>query len=189
MGTFRIAVIGHINGVDEWRNIYTVNVTGTDVLSTDIVSYLDALYTTSLLSQLSNKITIDRWVLEQPGTLGKWSYVKEQAYTKVGGSSGDMLPNQMAVVAIGITPSRRRGKKFVPGIVEAAQNQGILDSGSVTIFTTFAQVYTDPASAVPGTPLHCGVCKADGSDFLEFSSFRLDRLLGTQRRRKPGVGA
>jgi hypothetical protein len=94
----------------------------------------------------------------------------------------------MAYVIVGVTASRRRGKKFLGPLPESLQNAGVPTAGAITALEEFRDGYLATFSS-GGQDYTPGVCKPDGLDFVPFVAARIDLLLGTQRRRKPGVGA
>lgn len=190
MGVCRLAMVGKFRGVDDVRNIFTIQaadqITPNNAAAT---AWVTALFTTSgLMGALSNQVSYDRYILEIPNAEGHWIYQREVALSLVGGASSDYLPQQNAAVVVAITPSRRRGKKFIPGIEEGNQTGGVLNSDFKTILQTFGATWI---AGFDDSSVHwsAGVCKSDGTDFLAFTGVRVDSLMGTQVRRKPGVGA
>lgn len=190
MASARVAYCGKFNGVDDVRNVFTINNPTHEIPDTaDVADWLTAMYHTSgLMALLSNKLRYDHFVVEVPLSDGKWVYNYEGALAYTGEKTDNYLPQQVAAVVVGITSSRRRGKKFISGITESSA----IDGSFITEFQTALQAFGDAyILGIPGgsNPWFSGVCKKDGSEFIEFSAVRVDQLLGTQRRRKPGVGA
>lgn len=188
--TVRIAVAGKLNGIDELRNVFTVQDGSSTVpTSSSVAAWITAMYTTSgLLGALSNRVHFDRFIVEIPVGINKWQYTYETALNLTGGLSSDSMPQQVAAVVVGITASRRRGKKFISGISEGNVTNGQLNSDFITILQAFGNTWI--AGFMDGAnQWNAGVCKAGGTDFLQFTSARVDLLTGTQRRRKPGVGS
>lgn len=185
---FRVIVAGLINGVDATRNVFTFSSGGTIPSLTAVETWLDNFYTANYLSTVPNIWATYKYIIEVPDGAGHWSYYTEHAYVKAGTSAGQALPQQCAAVIIGVTQSRRRGKKFLGPVNEANSNNGVLDPGLITVLSTVAQGYiTDLQDGA--VAYASGVCKPDGSDFLPFVSARVDTIMGTQRRRKQGKGA
>jgi hypothetical protein len=186
---YRVALCGLLGLSDEWRSIFTISMDGASVYDMPLIAdWIHGMYNVGMLSRISNRVTADHFILEKVVN-GKWSYVDEYPISIHGTSESDALPNQIAAVVIGITPSRRRGKKFIPGICEDLQSQGVLNDSILPLLTNFAQSWTDPSSAVEGALWGSGVCKPDGTDFLQFTNYRVDKIVGTQRRRKQGKGS
>ena len=127
-----------------------------------------------------------------PGT-GKWitaeSYgVRTPAFTPTG--AGDRLPNQMAAVITANTPRpKSRGRKFLPGFVETAAIGGDLITAALTALTTALNHYIADETVADTDVLSPGVPRAGVNEFLEFTNGEVNSIMGTQRRRKPGVGA
>lgn len=183
-----MAVAGLINGVDATRNVFTFGTSGTIPDLSAIEAYLDNIYSTNYLSTVPNIWATYKYVVEVPDNAGHWTYYDEHAYVRAGTSAGQALPQQCAAVVIGVTQSRRRGKKFLGPVNEANSNNGVLDPGLISVLSTLAGAYVteiqDGAVTYPA-----GVCKPDGTDFLMFTSGRVDTIMGTQRRRKQGKGS
>jgi len=189
MSVFRVALVGHINGSDETRNIFTFDDGGFGLPSgAEVVAWLQSLYTIGVLAVISDDWSSERFIIEEPDGAGHWEYRSEGTYELHGTGGGDTLPQQSAYVVIGVTPSRRRGKKFIAGIPELLQDGGRLGATALTNLQDYANAYVLPMTVGAGEA-PSGVCRADGSDFLAFSSGRVDQIVGSQRRRKQGLGS
>ena len=190
MTTFRVAISGKYHSSDDWTNVYTFSdepgVADIPVPPT-LTTWINGMYPDAMLGILSGIITIDRAVLEVP-VAGKWQYRYEVAINKQGQKSGDALPQQMAAVIIGVTASRRRAKKFIAGLCEDGQNGGILDNATLGVLRAFGDRWAAPLTS-GDNPFFAGVCKRDGTGFETLTATRVDAVLGTQRRRKQGVGS
>lgn len=184
---FRVALDGTLNNVDVTRNVFTLESPSSLPADSAIASYLNSIWHSGLKAYISSLWTTTRFIVEEPDGLGHWQYNHEATITITGTGSGDMLPQQVAGVLVGITASRRRGKKFIAGLLETANIGGILQGTSWEAMNTAAAAYVAGFEDT-GVTIQAGVCKPDGTSFLEFSGYRVDRVLGTQRRRKQGVG-
>lgn len=185
----RVVLAGKLAGIDDVRHVFTVSDAASDNdIMTFYATWLPLAFNTSFLDCFSTRLRYDRFILETY-QLGHWVYQQEVPISLVGTRSEESLPNQVSAVVIGITQSRRRGKKFFSGLVETQQADGLLTSASLTRFNDWAEAWVTPTHLVPGTTIITGVCKADSSNFVGFSTFRANQVLGTQRRRKPGVGS
>lgn len=185
---YRLALVGFFNGSDETRNIFTIATNAGQLPSdTGIDAFFNGLYTTTFLNEISNHWGSTRWILEEPVN-GHWEYRKEKAFVKNGSFVTEPLPQQMAAVLIGVTASRRRAKKFIPGFTEAASNGGVLTGTAVSVLNTYGAAWlaglTDNSINTAA-----GVCDSLGNNFTPLTAVRLDTILGTQRRRKQGVGS
>ena len=189
MGVFRMALVGRLNGADETRNVYTFDSGGGGLPSAaEVVAYLDTLYTSDFLDQISPLWSSERWIIEEPTGGGLWEYRLEGNYIKTGQGASETFPQQIAYVIIGITPSRRRGKKFIAGVPEVKAQNGVIVGSVLPHLQLYADHWIAGMTVGVGTAFS-GVCKPDGTDFLAFNSTRVDAILGTQRRRKQGSGS
>lgn len=189
MGVARVAVDGLLLA-DDYRNVFTIfNAGATVPASAAVSSWITAMYTTSgLLGVLSNALQLRRFILEHVDSNGKWIYDYETSLSIGGGVGTTPIPNQNAAVVIGVTASRRRGKKFIGGLISTQVVNGVIQSALNTPLVAFGSAwiagFTDG-----GVQWLSGVCRSDGSNFLQFTSARVDTYSGTQTRRKPGRGA
>jgi hypothetical protein len=189
MGVFRLGLVGRLNGADETRNIFTFDSGGGGLPdASEVNAWLDTLYTTDFLDQLSPLWSSERWIIEEPNVGGLWEYRLEGAYHKTGAGASETFPQQMAYVLIGITPSRRRGKKFIAGVPEVKAQNGVIVGTVIPHLQLYADAWIAGMSVGVGTAFS-GVCHPDGTNFLAFNSTRVDAILGTQRRRKQGSGS
>jgi hypothetical protein len=105
-------------------------------------------------------------------------------------STQDPLPNQMAANMIANTYlPKSRGRKALPGYVEGASEGGNLVTAAVTRLVLAVAQYLEHQEISTGNELWPGVPDADGSSFLTFRDGVANTIMGTCRRRKPGVGA
>lgn len=189
MGVFRVALVGHLNGADETRNVFTFDSGGGGLpTAAEVATYFDTLFTVGALGQISPVWQSERFIVEEPTITGHWEYRLEGAYVKQGAASDQTLPQQMAYVLIGVTASRRRGKKFLAAVPEPNQQNGVVQGSTITALQLVANAWIAGMTVGIGTA-DAGVCKPDGTDFLVFNSARVDQILGTQRRRKQGRGS
>ena len=102
----------------------------------------------------------------------------------------DPFPNQVAgVVTAATNRPKSRGRKFVPGLMDASADGSDLVSSAVAALTAFAVDYiTDVVAGFDGQFVS-GVVRTAVEEFLPFVMAQVNSVVGTQRRRKPGVGA
>lgn len=120
-------------------------------------------------------------------------YVYEQTTaSRLGTLTGEALPLTCAAVITwrtGLAGRSRRGRTYVPPANESAQNGSILTTSYIALMDAFA----DSAKAIPLTIAHSGYTMMVYSSVLGQSNAVTSHLsrniLGTQRRRRPGVGA
>lgn len=190
MDTYRIALRGLIGLSDQFNLVYTIQqsagISG-DPSVAAISSWIDSMFTEIFLTTLTNRMLITGFVVEK-AVAGKWVFVTEADHQLTGGSSTDTMPNQIAAVVIGITASRRRGKKFIPCLSEGNVSNGVLAGDFRSLCLTWASFYAGGFSDGLNQWVS-GVCKKDGTSFLPFINFRVNQIVGTQRRRKQGIGS
>lgn len=118
-----------------------------------------------------------------------WILQSTDPYVFGGESISNPLPRQSAAVLIGRTATPRvQGRKFIGGLTENFQNGGVLDGVSTTALGGFADVWTDSPFIAAGVSIYPGVWHKASSEVIRFIGNRVDRFMGTQRRRKQGVG-
>jgi hypothetical protein len=134
-------------------------------------------------------MVFDRVEVEIPTTGGHWAFISGQDISLPMTGNTEALPNQMSVVVKGYTPSRRRAKKFLPCLLQTNNDANVINSSPrATLQTGFADNWlgTFTSGAVTWS---AAVCKPNGSDPLLIGSTTVNRMLGTQRRRKQGSGS
>lgn len=165
----------------------------------------------TILGALSTNIEIGlnnmaAYMADGYGTFGavlwKWDTILKQ-WDGVGSEStsdwnpvtgGDAMPQTTALQLDFFTNvPRRQGRKYIPGMTEAAQADGTIVAGLVTAATLCALDFVDSVIS-DGITLVPGVFNTDvESDYYEtFEDFNgsigIETFVSTQRRRKPGVG-
>lgn len=117
-----------------------------------------------------------------------WGATIVYPVTLAGTFNGDIMPGQVAAVILGRTATKRViAKKFVFGTVEQEQSAGVAAAPLTTNLANlgglmYASTYDMGGTAL--TPCAWGVKHG----FTPTVSASLSPYLGTQRRRKPGVG-
>ena len=104
--------------------------------------------------------------------------------------AGDVCPNQISPFVVFKTERPRSvGRKFMFPVMETDQNQGILSPGAIALLVAYAaEVMTDITMA-PLSTLIPGIPRTAVNAFLTFFIGVVTDIVGTQRRRRPGVGA
>lgn len=118
-----------------------------------------------------------------------WQLVTETLLDLTGLASADSLPHQIAGVLIGATHNgRSKGKKFIPGLTENASDGGNINSQTLGyLASALAAWITDYTETINGAVIHPVVHRKGKSD-LDFAGGKTDNIVGSQRRRKQGVG-
>ncbi|GAG80042.1 unnamed protein product, partial [marine sediment metagenome] len=128
-----------------------------------------------------NEIT-DAWeIVENIGT-----FTPDFTPTNV----NDGLPHQCAPYLIfKTTRPRTVGKKFLFPFAEDQQDHTILAAGAITAMTAFVVEMLAPRAVGGDVTLTMGVIRTGVASWYNFLVGVVSDVIGTQRRRKPGVGA
>ena len=95
---------------------------------------------------LGDTIKMSLW----DATLKQFDEVASKATALFDGTNiGEMLPHGVApVVRFFTAVGRRQGRKFIPGLVEGAQDEGDIGAGEVTALSSFALLKTTDGQAM-----------------------------------------
>jgi hypothetical protein len=141
--------------------------------------------------EMNNGVDIETsQVYEMAYVAGQWAVdriVGTVTPTFTAADATDMLPHQSAaVITFPTTKSKSRGRIFIPGFTEANQADGVLTAAALVNLSLFAADYL--ASQVAGTAtFRTRLFRTDGTLGV-YSGSDLNDVMGTQRRRKIGVG-
>jgi hypothetical protein len=103
---------------------------------------------------------------------------------------GEALPNQVSPFATFLTSRpKSRGRKFLYAWGETTQAFGYLGGPDLTALGLYADEVLDNVVLGPLNELIAGVVRTAVNEFLQFTGAVVTNVLGTQRRRRPGVGA
>lgn len=182
----------------QYQNIYTYTRDGTGVFddATHVVAIkakMEAIYdelvgetTSDVVEQLSfvDKIAwdVDRWaVVANVGTF-------VPAFVPVG--AGDALPYQCApFVIFKTTRPKSVGKKFVFPFDEAQQADSILVAAAVTSMVAYGAKVISDIVVGADADLIPGIVRTGVEQWLSFQTAVVNDVIGSQKRRRPGVGA
>lgn len=104
--------------------------------------------------------------------------------------TNELLPYQNAAVLVANTGRpKSRGRKSFGGLTEIAQDAGILVPSLLTNMATALNWYLSDETISAGNELISGVASTVTGLFLPFTDGIVNDVMGSQRRRKPGVGA
>ena len=179
--------------VDAYNILRFFNLSGTATdaqLLVTMAAFVTTAYTT-LLGIMSNQVDV------ADGVLNKivWTGVKWEVNALVGtilpaltGTDGtDMLPHQCTgLVTFPTLLPRKFGKIHVAGITEANQSDSLLTGGAATALGNFATAML--AAQNPGTAAVYYTISGKGGTSHFPQGFFVRGLMGSQDRRKPGVG-
>ena len=150
-------------------------------------SYLDSIFTSSLLSYLVTQF-IWNTVELQYYSAGHWITYDEHAFSKQGTQSSGKVPNHTAVVLIGKALGlRKMGRKFISGLNEAYVEGNTVTSTFLADLATVLLAYITPVTGVGTADLTPGIVDKAGV-FHPYVGGFVSAYLGTMRRRKPGIG-
>jgi hypothetical protein len=104
-------------------------------------------------------------------------------------NTDDPFPNQIAPVLVANTNRpKTRGRKFLMGCVETMAQGGDLVTAAVTAMTNALNHYIADETVSGSNNLDPGVLREGVEEFRHFTNGEVNSIVGTQRRRKPGVG-
>lgn len=186
--TARAIVKGHIAGVVATRNMFTGEA---EVVAPDDWQDLAGGYVNRFFGHLM-PIVSPLWTMEtiqvQVLFAGKWEDRSEFTNSNNGSGTGDILPNSVAVVLIGKALGLRRiGRKFIAGVTEANVTGNLLVGTAVAAVADALTDYITLFTTAAGSTWQPGILDKTGT-FRSFQSGFVSALLGTMRRRKPGLG-
>lgn len=188
-GVLRAILKGRLAGVVQTRNMFTGQVeAGIGETEMDVVGeYLDGIFApiTPHLSSVFHGESIEI----QHFVDGEWFSISEDPYDLVGGDSvSEELANFVSVVLIGKAAGKRLlGRKFLAGISEAGVYGNVLAAAVVADFAAAGAAYVTRLDSTGGGHFDPGIVDKTGT-FHVFVSGIVSTLLGTMRRRKPGLG-
>lgn len=188
MGIERAVVKGLLGGVVETRNMFTCNVTPA---GGDTALILWDAYITSILDPIED-LTSSSWAsyaYELQGlAFPQWVPYDIITCVHTGANSGDFLPNAVATVLLGKAPGLRHvGRKFISGMAESSVSGNALTVGALVYAAAVLLAYITPFTGLGGGTIVPGVIDKVGT-FHAFTGGVVSSLLGSMRRRKPGVG-
>lgn len=188
MAIERAVVSGYLAGVVATRNMLTCDVVpsggDTQQLLWDV--YLQDIYNT-IYSILAPLATVDSYEL-QSYSGGQWIPYDLVAFPKTGGATGDNLPNAVAAVLLGKASGlRHMGRKFFSGVAESYTLGNTLTTAGMAVAASALLAYITPFTGIGGGTIEPGTVNSAGV-FSPFVGGLVSSLLGSMRRRKPGVG-
>lgn len=168
--------------------------TNADVLDAVEVKVED-IYT-ELADEVSDAVTLDSMEVD----VVEWDETEQEFLTTqtIGERSPSVtftevteaLPNQMAATMGAYTTYPKvRGRKAFPGFAENAADVGTLTTAAATALSGALAEYLGDITISAGNTLSPGVASKSTEAFRAFGSGWINTILGSQRSRKPGVGA
>lgn len=183
----KIVLKGRFNTGDQTRNVFYIQSAGGVIpQNADVASWLGTIFHAGMLSGVSAN-----WAAYAVDTYqwlnGYWTFTDSFTSTIAGTAGGNPDAQQMAYVLVARTSVKRVvPKKFFAGVVPAAHNQGLIMPATLAALNTSATAWATGFTSAgnqqtPGTWTKSHM-------FTSLVAARADIYLGTQRRRKQGVG-
>lgn len=149
-------------------------------------------YVASYVPNTCELTTCNVDVIEWNATESLWevarnigTFLPTDTFSSVGGA----LPNQVAAFVIGTTVRpKTKGRIFVFPFDEPSQDGGVLISAALTALGNFAAQYILDQTIGTGNTLLSGIVRETVNQWYEFQAAKYGDILGTQRRRRKGVG-
>lgn len=184
----RATVFGSISGVVATRTVFTADITivAGDEPENYWGPYLESFYNPieNYISTIWSSSHVEVTIPEA----GHWSPIDTFTFEHVGEETGQALANAVAGVIIGKAPGLRHfGRKFISPFTEAVVTGNLMDAVLVIAMAQAALAYVSPLTTILGSVLEPGVVDAAGA-FHPFVGSTVSSILGSIRKRKPGVG-
>jgi len=179
---------GKLAGTVETRNMFTCLVieVGGDTSAVLWTAYMSSLM--SAIEDLTNTIAVFYEYEVQEYITGHWVPKDIVTISGTGSESGDTLPFQNAIVFIAKCAGLRKvGRKFIGGITSNTQSAGVLLAGQIVDAAAFLAAWLTPFTGISGGHITPGILDKT-STFQPFVGGFVSSLLGSMRRRKPGLG-
>lgn len=188
MSIERCVVSGTIAGVVQTRTMFTCDVVPQ---GGDTTAILWGAYLVSLYDELENLLS-DLWVgyaiERQTWTNGHWVPYAQSAFDKHGVNTGDALPNAVSTVLLGKGGGLRQvGRKFIGPLPKSLTTGNSLTTTAAITAAAALLAYITPFTGIGGGTITPGILNKDGY-FAPFVGGVVSSLLGSMRRRKPGLG-
>lgn len=180
---------GTLLGTVQTRSMFTYEIASyTDVAdeNTLVDGYLHSIFD-DLVPAICNAwqtttVEVQRW------TSPSWYTLDEHAINVSGTNSGAPAPNFLSPVFIAKSLGVRKiGRKFIPGVVLSNISQNTLITSVMTQLGTAFLAYITPYTETGLPTLTPGILDKTGTFYAFLGGF-VSSLLGTMRRRKPGLG-
>jgi hypothetical protein len=184
----RAVVYGEIANLVQTRSMFTADVVeaGGDDFALLWETYLLNVYD-SLPTLCNSVYSITTYEL-QNYTAGQWVPFDIEDLAISGGQGNDPLPNAVSAVFIGKGDGLRKiGKKFISALDELVVDGNNIVGDGIAAAAAFLVAYLGDVEGIGGGTLTPGIVDKNG-DFKPFVGGFVSSLLGSCRRRKPGVG-
>lgn len=188
MGIERAIFKGTLLNTVQVRNMFTANITE---VGGDTSAVLWNTYNLAILADIGDLTGQSMHWYEaeiQTYSAGHWTTNDVVAFDFGGSVTGDLLPYQAAITFIAKGAGLRQvGRKFIGGVTETMTAGGVLSGTLVTAAAQFLTDWIAPVTGIGGGTLQPGIVDKTGT-FRAFVGGTVSSVLGSMRRRKPGVG-
>lgn len=184
----RAVVYGNIGGLVDTRTVFTasINIAGGDDPEDYWTPYLTEFYD-SLLPYISSIWDSTHYQVYVEN-IHHWQPTDVITFAQSGAESGQPIANAVAGVLIGNAGGIRHfGRKFISPLTEAVTTGNLMDSVLVTAMAEALLDWISPLTTAGGSVLTPGVLDASWT-FHPFIGGTVSSVLGSIRKRKPGVG-
>lgn len=167
-----ISDAAHVTAIEAWlENMYN-----------EIITYVKSTTTEALCSVDRVAFSIDAWeVVENIG-------VFTPDFNPAGGTN--QLPNQVSPYVIFKTERPKSvGRKFLFPFIEEATNASILEEAAIEDIVAWADDAVNSITLQALDYLVPGIPRTGVDSWLPFTLAVVTNIVGSQRRRRPGVGA
>lgn len=188
MSVQRTVAKGLIGGEVSIRSMFTADVvtSGGDTSQVLWNTYM-SMFMGDLEYLLSPAVEYSSYEIQIP-VAGSWELFDEITLSTQGGAIGDQLANAVSLVLIGKAPGlRHMGRKFIGALTEELVIGNHLNPTYATYAASLLLDYISPVNGIGGGVLTPGVVDGSGN-FHGFTGGVVSSILGSMRRRKPGVG-
>lgn len=198
---FRFSVRLSLPSGQDHVNVYYFEAQGTGTaldqdFADDAIAFFDTLYS-RFNSALSNAMDAVDIKIDKVDFVGGELVITENVglfpFTTSGfvpGNSGDVLPPQDAAVIKLLTGiGKSYGRKFLGGLGENTQNNGVPESTLITQAASFISDMLAGWQIASTTDMEAGIMSTAVDAFVKFISGELSSVLGGQRRRRLGSGS
>lgn len=184
----RAVVKGTLFSTVQVRNMFTCDVveSGGDTFELLWTTYLESIYS-EVIGLAVDQLVYYSYEL-QNYSAGQWVPFDEVDFDWVGENNLAALPNAVAVVLLGKASGLRHvGRKFFSGITENQSDGNALFTTSLAVAASALLAYITPFTGIGGGTITPGIVDGSGT-FHPFVGGVVSTLLGSMRRRKPGLG-
>lgn len=187
-GIVRAILKGRLGGTVQTRTMFVLDIApGTGETENELLTdYLDSIF--DPIVPLFTPVWALETVEKQHWIDTEWITMEEFPYTKTFTGTGESLAYQMAVVFIAKAIGKRLvGRKFLPGLSEVIASVNVIVATHLSYIAQAVAAYVTTVVTQNGGTVAPGIMDKNHA-FHQFSGGYASTLLGTMRRRKPGVG-